>query len=657
MAGRVGQELFDAARNLPNYLVPKSPYYEVNLSGSMPSEVVMTVPIPLDSKPFETLSLYSWTGSGWEYIPSAVFPTEEIIEARLGFVPSNVMVMQTTPVVPAVAASLGLDSQLPQGVNVSTELVAGLYLRGDGALEGRAPINNGRTIPVIRNWEGEPTQPVVRTDLINNLLIEAGQQDNQLKAVYQTVVHPDNNYPGIAIDYRGVDALPSARADFVHLISQLAQRLHEDNRTLTVRVEAANQISAEEWDTGGYDWVALGRLVDTLIIPAPVDPMAYQPNGAMDTLMTWATSQVDRRKIQVELPGQSVERSGNYLLMKGYQQAFTPLLSRIDSSNSGDQISLSLDNDRLLSQVQWNDAIGMYYYSYQDDQGLERTVFIESSHSIKQKLMLLKKYNVRQVSLTVPATGDVDPRIWDVMLQFQQDQELAQSTGLLEVSFNVLDAAGNIVSNAVRPLDSPSYAFQPATEGELQVQATIIGEGGLALTAPKVDTIAVGNVVAVAAPDAPIEAADSGPSDAVAAAALPDYANLRADTIVNVREGPGTNYNILGQINPGETQRITGMNPAGDWWEIDFGGRSGWIINQLATAAGDLSTVAVAANIPDPPPAPPLWPPPRPRRKRPLLNQPLPPPPSAHRRLRVAAALATAFRPIWSTRAVWKIRS
>ena len=448
--------------------------------------------------------------------------------------------------------------------------MAGLYLRGDGALEGRAPVNNGRTIPVIRNWEGEPTQPTVRTDLINNMLIEVGQQDNQMKAVYQTVVHPDNNYPGIAIDYRGVDALPSARADFAHLISELAQVLHEDTRTLTVRVEPATQISAAEWDTGGYDWAALGRVVDTLIIPAPVDPMAYQPGGQMDALLTWATSQVDRRKIQIELPGQSVERSGNYLLMKGYQQALSPLLSQIGSADSGEQVSLSLENQRLLGEVQWDDAIGMYFYNYQDDQGLQRTVFVESSHSIKQKLLLLKKYNIRQVSLTVPATGDVDPRVWDVMYQFQNDQEFAQTTGRLEVSFNVLDAAGNIVSNAVRPLDSPTFAFQPATEGELEVQATIIGEGGLALTAPKVDTIAIGNVVAVAAPDDPIEAADS--ADTVSAAAAPDYANLLADTIVNVRSGPGTDFDILGSDQPWRLSAHYGQKPGGRlvgdrfWW-------------------------------------------------------------------------------------------
>ncbi len=59
-------------------------------------------------------------------------------------------------------------------------------------------------MPVIRNWDGD----VVRTDLINNLLIDPGLQENQLMAVEQTVDR--NGYVGVVLDYRGIDAVPSA---------------------------------------------------------------------------------------------------------------------------------------------------------------------------------------------------------------------------------------------------------------------------------------------------------------------------------------------------------------------------------------------------------------------------------------------------------------
>ena len=70
---------------------------------------------------------------------------------------------------------------------------------------------------------------------------------------------------------------------------------------------------------------------------------------------------------------------------------------------------------------------------------------------------------------------------------------------------------------------------------------------------------------------------------------------------VNVRSGPGTNYATMGQIRQGQSFAITGKNPAGDWWQFDYNGRTGWIIGRLVSARST-DGVQVAANIPAPPP-------------------------------------------------------
>ncbi len=57
------------------------------------------------------------------------------------------------------------------------------------------------------------------------------------------------------------------------------------------------------------------------------------------------------------------------------------------------------------------------------------------------------------------------------------------------------------------------------------------------------------------------------------------------NTRINVREGPGTNYAVLGTAPPGERFAITGKSPgAGDWWQIDIGDRTGWVYGPLVTA-------------------------------------------------------------------------
>ena len=90
---------------------------------------------------------------------------------------------------------------------------------------------------------------------------------------------------------------------------------------------------------------------------------------------------------------------------------------------------------------------------------------------------------------------------------------------------------------------------------------------------------------------------------APAATATPEAATVTiGNVLMNVRGGPGTNYNVIGTASPGQQYRITGKNPGlGDWWQIDFSGQTGWVFGQLVTA-NNAQTVQVALVIPAPPP-------------------------------------------------------
>ncbi len=86
-------------------------------------------------------------------------------------------------------------------------------------------------------------------------------------------------------------------------------------------------------------------------------------------------------------------------------------------------------------------------------------------------------------------------------------------------------------------------------------------------------------------------------------------------TNMNVRQGPGTNYPIIGSARAGQAYLIIGKNPRGDWWQIDYRGRAGWLYAPLTTPQGNVAEVAIATNIPPPPtptPVPTPTPPPPP---------------------------------------------
>ncbi len=581
--GQAGDKLYKAAQNLPDTLIAKSPVYHIELRGREPLQTIVTIPIPNDSLPYETLAVYEWTGETWRHMPARVLPEADVLEARLDYVPRDFMVVQTLAGVPAVTLNLGLDGQLPQGAVVTNEARGVLNLRGDGGLDGQAPANTGATIPIITNVENQ----TVRTDLINNLLVDEGLRDNQLMTLEQLVVA--NGYPGLLIDYRGVDAVPSARADYARFIGQLAERLAANNKTLAVRVEPATPISAEEWNTGGYDWRALGRVVDQLVIPAPIDPRAYAPGGEMEQLLAYASDEVGADKVAIELPGHSVERSGNYLLLKGYQEALQPLLGTISAETGAENnVTISLDNPRLQGQVQWDETLGIYFYTYIDDQGLQRTVYIESAGSLGRKLDMLRKYNVTNVTLDMPANGDVDPAVMQVLQRFQMGEATSSAPqAQMAVAYTLYGEDGSVVGQQIRPLDSARVDFQVPTgsAGVLRVDAQLVNANGTALTTPK------SAVLSLAA----------SAKEATTAAAPAPSASLSVDQIVNVREGPGTGFNVLGQIVPGEAYKVTGKTSAADWWQIEFGGRNGWVIAQLASTSGDSNAVAIVENLPQAP--------------------------------------------------------
>jgi uncharacterized protein YraI len=79
----------------------------------------------------------------------------------------------------------------------------------------------------------------------------------------------------------------------------------------------------------------------------------------------------------------------------------------------------------------------------------------------------------------------------------------------------------------------------------------------------------------------------------------------QASDMLNVRGGPGTQYNLVGSLQKDELVEIVGKNPAGDWWQVRLaGGQQGWVLGQFVQTTGETAAVTVATDIPAPPPTP-----------------------------------------------------
>ena len=99
---------------------------------------------------------------------------------------------------------------------------------------------------------------------------------------------------------------------------------------------------------------------------------------------------------------------------------------------------------------------------------------------------------------------------------------------------------------------------------------------------------------------------------------------------MNVRQGPGTNYPIIGTASIGQQFLITGKNGAGDWWKIKYNGKDGWVFGQLVTATNGESVRVAAQPTSTPRPRPNRTPVPSPAGCNIASNVPDPPSPDTN---------------------------
>jgi branched-chain amino acid transport system substrate-binding protein len=75
--------------------------------------------------------------------------------------------------------------------------------------------------------------------------------------------------------------------------------------------------------------------------------------------------------------------------------------------------------------------------------------------------------------------------------------------------------------------------------------------------------------------------------------------------VQNVRSGPGTNYDVIGQLQRGETAPVIGANVDLSWVVISFRGVNGWLSTDILTLTGDRRQIPIIEPPPTPTPLPP----------------------------------------------------
>ncbi len=178
----------------------------------------------------------------------------------------------------------------------------------------------------------------------------------------------------------------------------------------------------------------------------------------------------------------------------------------------------------------------------------------------------------------------------------------------------VLLLAGALVFAACGPEDGepvavatrtprPTFTPTPFQAPAQPVEQAPVAEQPTAVVVAPADTAANTPVVDVQPTEPPSEAPTNTPEPATATPAPQEAKAVVNSPAVNVRSGPGTEYALAGTADRGAELTIQAKNAAGDWWQVCcVNGQTVWIASFLVDTSGPVDGVAVAANIPAPPP-------------------------------------------------------
>ncbi|MCA9903280.1 MAG: hypothetical protein KC547_05430, partial [Anaerolineae bacterium] len=309
-----------AATTPPNHALQSS-VYSIDTTGTAPEAINLSIRIPSGVANADLLDLYAYDDQTdtWQFIPAR--PLGDSMYASVSELPQRVALFQAAPPSqPRVLVAVDVTQTLPDSVASLANIVApgGLQPTLDGNLTGSlAPgfdLNAGYLVmPVIRNFidpRALDTQTVVGI-LNNRAAIQA-----HANAVASLAA---SSYDGVIIDYRDVPA--EQRDNFTQFMRELHNRLANTGSQLGVIVPAAQNIDGA-WETGAYDWRALGEVVDFMTIQFGPDPSAFVPGETRfaDALLRWAVGEVSRDKLLIGLSSLSTRQIGSDFTPIGYDE-------------------------------------------------------------------------------------------------------------------------------------------------------------------------------------------------------------------------------------------------------------------------------------------------------------------------------------------------
>ena len=274
------------------------------------------------------------------------------------------------------------------------------------------------------------------------------EEDRAAHLAALTDLVTQREYAGLVLDYRGLSA--DDREVYATFVTDLAAELHAAEVWLAVTVDAPERQDDGSWETGGYDWKALGEAADQVRIVMPLTPLTYAPGGVVEQMLNWATSQVNRYKLypifsSMCTDGEATVTMEEVLASLGEVQAVETLPETVEP---GTQLSFELSG---RGQVQTDALTGAALLKTE-----EGDFWLGTPQWLRSRMDLISRYNLGGVLLCDVLDEGNFPGVVDVIGDYE--------TQVATIAYNAPEV--------VWVTEGPDGALKDATMALRQAQFT-----------------------------------------------------------------------------------------------------------------------------------------------------------------------------------------
>lgn len=264
-------------------------------------------------------------------------------------------------------------------------------VRADGSLK---PINDAAMLAAAKAHRIAPLLVITNfgegtfdTELVDAILLDTGVQDALINNMIQTM--RAKGYYGVNIDFERIS--PENRERYNDFLRRVTSALHPLGYVVSTAL--APKSSAYQTGTwhGAHDYAAHGEIVDFVIIMtyewgwSGGPPYAVAPVDLVEEVIRFAVSVIPSRKILMGMP------------LYGYDWTlpFVPGGKWAKRLSPQEAVKLAA---QVGANIEFNEQTQSPTFKYYDSNSVQHEVWFEDARSVRAKLLLVNKYDLRGVS-------------------------------------------------------------------------------------------------------------------------------------------------------------------------------------------------------------------------------------------------------------------